>query len=158
MNASLPLIIDGEWFDLPEEEVVTQYTDLLSEARRSPEIVIYFTVSEEKMLERLLDRNTIETKYQELVDKRNEDKRIKRLEDREAKLKELHEDEEKTPEMIEEEMAEWDKNRDQEEAEDDDPEAPNLNTMLDESKEKLIESRNTQSEFCDDFVEKIKEK
>ena len=84
--------------------------------------------------------------------------RIKRLEDREAKLKELQEDEEKTPEMIEEEISEWDKNRDQEEAEDDDPEAPNLNTMLDEAKDKLIESRNTQAEFCDDFVEKINEK
>ena len=74
-------------------------------------------------------------------------KRIKRLEDREVKFKELQKDEKKTLEMIEEEMAEWDKNRDQEEAEDDDPEAPNLNTMLDEAKDKLIESRNTQHEF-----------
>ena len=74
LNAYLPLIIDGEWFDLPDEEVVTQYTDLLTEARRPPEIVIYLTVSEDKMLERLLDRNSIEAKYQELVDKRNEEK------------------------------------------------------------------------------------
>jgi len=84
--------------------------------------------------------------------------RVKRLEDRQAKLKELQEDEEKQPEMIEEEMIEWDKNRDQEEADEDDPEAPNLNAMLDESKEKLIESRNTQSDFCDEFIEKLKEK
>jgi len=158
LNAFSPLIIDGEWFDVTEDDVSTQYTDLLFDSRRPPEIVIQLSVSEDKMLDRLLDRNTIEAKYQELMNKRNEEKRIKRQEDRAAKLKELQEDEEKQPEMIEEEMIEWDKNRDQEEADEDDPEAPNLNAMLDESKEKLTESRNTQSDFCDEFVEKLKEK
>ena len=73
LNAYLPLIIDGEWFDLPDEEVVTQYTDLLTEARRPPEIVIYLTVCEDKIFERLIDQNSIEAKYQKLVYNRNEE-------------------------------------------------------------------------------------
>jgi len=74
LDAYSPLIIDGEWFDLPDEEVATQYTDLLFDSRRPPEIVIHLSVSEDKMLDRLLDRNAIEAKYQELMDKRNEEK------------------------------------------------------------------------------------
>jgi adenylate/nucleoside-diphosphate kinase len=158
LNAHSVLIIDGDWFDLPEDSVAMGYTDLLFDSRRPPELVIHLSVSEEKMLERLLDRNTIEGEYQELVDKRNEEKRQKREEDREAKLVELREDEEKTPEQIDEEIEEWDRQRDEEEKDEDDPDAPNLETMLEEQKEKLVESRNTQSDFLEEFLEKVGER
>jgi adenylate kinase family enzyme len=152
------LIIDGDWFDLPEETITLGFGELLFESRRPPEMIINLTVSEENMLNRLLDNDAIEAQYQELVDKRNEEKRLKREEDRAAKLAELKEDEEKTPEEIEEEMKQWDEERDEEEKDEDDPEAPNLQAMLDEQKEKLIESRTTQVDFLEEFKEKIAEK
>ena len=158
LDASSVLIIDGDWFDLPEEEVAMQFTDLLFESRRPPELVISLSVSEPKMLERMLNKDEIEARYQELVEKRNEEKRQKREEDRAAKLEELKSDEEKPAEEIEAEMQEWDKERDEEEANDDDPDAPNLEAMLEEEKEKLVEMRNTQEEQLNEFVEKIEEK
>ena len=158
LDASSVLIIDGDWFDLPEEEVALQFTDLLFESRRPPELVISLSVSEPKMLERMLNKDEIEARYQELVEKRNEEKQQKREEDRAAKLEELEGDEEKPAEEIEAEMQEWDKERDEEEANDDDPDAPNLEAMLEEEKEKLVEIRNTQEEQLNEFVEKIEEK
>ena len=158
LDANSVLIIDGSWFDLPEDEVTMGITELLFEARRPPELVINLSVSEDKMLARLLNNDEIEGRYQELVDKRNEEKRQKREEDRQAKLEELQGDEEKTPEEIESEMQEWDKERDEEEENDDDPDAPNLEEMLTEEKEKLIEARNTQEEQLAEFVERVAEK
>ena len=46
------LVIDGSWFDLPEDEIATEFTDLLFDSRRAPELVISLSVSEEKMLNR----------------------------------------------------------------------------------------------------------
>lgn len=158
LDANSVLIIDGDWFDLPEDEVTMQYTDMIFDARRPPELVINLSVTEEKMLKRLLDNDAIEAEYQDLVDKRNAEKRQKKEEDRQTKLAELQEDEEKTPEEIQHEIEEWDKERDQEDVDDDDPDAPNLEQMLEEQKEKLVESRTTQSEFLEEFVEKVTEK
>jgi hypothetical protein len=44
------LVIDGGWFDLPEDEIATEFTDLLFDSRRAPELVISLSVSEENML------------------------------------------------------------------------------------------------------------
>lgn len=155
LDANSVLVIDGDWFDLPEDEIAMALTDLLFDSRRPPELVITLSVTEEKMLDRLLDNNTIEAEYQDLVAKRNEEKRKQREEDRATKLSEIKEDEEKTPEEIDQEMADWDKERDEQEEEDDDPDAPNLESMLEEQKEKLIEGRNTHSEFIEEFEEKV---
>lgn len=151
------LVIDGDWFDLPEDEIATEFTDLLFNSRRAPELVISLSVSEENMLTRLLDKDTIEAKYQELVEQRNEEKRKQREQDRAEKLEELKQDEEKPQEEIDQEMEEWDKERDEQEAEDDDPDAPNLEAMLEEEKEKLVENRNTHTEFIEGFEEKVSE-
>jgi adenylate kinase family enzyme len=158
LNAHSVLLIDGDWFDIPEEEVTMQLTDLLFDSRRPPELVVHLSVTEEKMLERLLNREAIEAQYQELVNKRNEEKRIKREEDRAAKLEELQGDEEKTPEEIEAEMIQWDADKDQEGLDEEDPEAPNLEAMIEEQKEKLVEARNTQEDALNELVEKIAEK
>lgn len=156
-NAGSVLIIDGDWFDLPEDEITTEYTDLLFNSRRPPEIVISLSVSEDKMLERLLDKDEIEAKYQELVEIRNAEKRKQREEDRNAKLEELKGDEEKPQEEIDQEMADWDKERDEQEQDEDDPDAPNLEAMLEEAKEKLVEGRTTQADFIEEFEGKVSE-
>lgn len=156
LDAHKVLIFDGDWFDLPEDEITLDFTTLLFDSRRPPELVITLSVTEENMLTRSLDKDSIEVKYQELLDKLNEEKRLKREEDRAAKLEALQSDDEKTPEDIDQEMDEWDKARDEEDEGAEDPDAPDLNAMFEESKEKLIESRNTQADFIEDFVEKIK--
>lgn len=56
-------LYDGCWFDVNEEEVGTQYLDLLTEARRLPEVVVFLNISEKKYLERLLDEKGITAKY-----------------------------------------------------------------------------------------------
>ena len=156
LDAHSVLVIDGDWFNLPEDAIALEFTSLLFDSRRPPELVISLSVTEENMLSRSLDKDAIEIQYQELVDKRNEEKRLKRVEDRAEKLASFQEDEEKTPEDIEQEMVDWDTARNEEEENDDDPDAPDLNAMFEESKEKLIESRNTQSDFIEEFVEKVK--
>lgn len=158
LNAHSVLIIDGDWFDLPEDAISMQLTDLLFDSRRPPELVITLSVTEEKMLSRMLDKDAIEAEYQRLMDKLRQEKAQKRAEDRETKLQELQADEDKSPEDIEQEMFNWDKDRDEEEANEDDPDAPNLEAMLEEQKEKLVEARNTQADFVDEFVEKVTEK
>ena len=155
LDANSVLIIDGDWFDLPEDEIAMSLNDLLFDSRRPPELVITLSVTEEKMLKRLLNNAAIEAEYEELVAKRNEEKRKQREEERATKLSELKEDEEKTAEEIDQEMADWDKERDEQEEDEDDPDAPNLESMLEEQKEKLIEGRNAQSEFIEEFEEKV---
>ena len=63
-DASIGQIYLGNWTDLPNEEaeiqISTGLVDLLVESRRLPEIVVYVSVSEKEVLERVLDKSEIE--------------------------------------------------------------------------------------------------
>lgn len=69
-------------------------------------------------------------------------------------------DEEKTPEDIQEEMAKWEEDRDAEEdaAEENDPEKPNFEEMLEKEKEVLKERREKDEAFIEEFGATLKEK
>ena len=71
-------LYDGGWFEVNEEEVGTQYLDLLTEARRLPEVVIFLTISEKKYLERLLDEKGITAKYNAQMDELRKARREQR--------------------------------------------------------------------------------
>ena len=99
LRAEDATVFDLEWFDIPEDgpsAVVTPIADLLFESRRPPEIVVELKVSQQKMLERLLDKDGIQAQFDMLAEKRAEEKRVLREEDRAKKLEELKENEEKT--------------------------------------------------------------
>ena len=89
----------------------------------------------------------------------NERKRL-REEDRVKFLEGLKTEEEKTPEDIDNELAKWEEDRDGEEeaAEENDPEKPNLEEMIEKERETLRESRNTDDTFFEEFSTALKDK
>jgi len=44
------LIIDGNFFDIPEDQLTTPFTELLSETRKLPEIVLFLKVDQKNFL------------------------------------------------------------------------------------------------------------
>jgi hypothetical protein len=99
---------------------------------------------------------------------RAEGKAKQREEDRKNKEQELvdglKDDEEKSPEDKEAEIAtamkEWDEARDQEDeaAEEDDPEKPNFEEMMNKQKEVITAQREADEAFLAEFSEALKEK
>ena len=63
LQAEEATVYDLDWFDIPEEgagAVATPISELLFESRRPPEVVVELKVSQQKMLERLLDKDGIQ--------------------------------------------------------------------------------------------------
>lgn len=157
MVSEKPCVFDLNWFDLPEEGgVATALLDLLSEARRLPELMIVINTSEPQIMERIMDVDAIKSEYERLVEKRNQERKDQRDTERQEKLESLKEAE-KTEEEIEEEMKEWEEGKKAED-EEEDPEAPNYDNMINEEKEKLHERYEKDKEWLDEFVEGIKGK
>ena len=125
-------------------------------------------------MKRMIDEDGIKKKYDDLMEKRAQEFEIKRNKDREEKLKELDdalaaakEEEEKTPEDLEalkkeneEAMVEWEKARDEEDkaADEDDPERPNLEEMLEAEKAVIRTQLEADDAFLTSFVEACAEK
>ena len=66
LKAEEATVYDLDWFDIPEEgpsAVATPISELLFESRRPPEVVVELKVSQQKMLERLLDKDGIQAQY-----------------------------------------------------------------------------------------------
>jgi hypothetical protein len=147
LDASKGQLYNGNWFALPDEEAEIQITspfiDMMFDSRRPPEVVINIKVSEKEMMERLLDKDEIQGRFDKLM----EELTAKRAEERAAaekeKIEELKADEEMTDEAFEEQMKAW--NDEQDEAAkallEDDPDAPVLETMMEEEVTKLKERR-----------------
>jgi hypothetical protein len=104
-----------------------------------PDFALFFTASEETILDRLLDTSAIQAEYDRLVAKR-------RAEKAEAKERERQEKIEAGEELPDEEEEE-------EENEEDDPEMPNLQEMIAEEKTKLTTRRETDLQFIEELKE-----
>jgi len=150
----LGLVIDGTWRDLPEDTVVQSQQDLLVESRRLPDLVIQLSCTEKSTFDRMIDKEGVQAVYEKQVADREEEKRKAREEDRAKKMEELKEnEEEKTPEEIEEEMKQWEEDRDAEDeaADENDPDAPNLERLMEEEQTKLREAREADEARLEEF-------
>ena len=167
-DSSKGYIIDGTWRDLPEGAVSQNLQDLLFESRRVPEIVIVLKCKEQTTFNRIIKYDAIKAEYERLMEARaNERKRI-REEERAKFLETLkpaepvegNEEEQKSPEEIEAEISKWDEERDAEEeaADENDPEKPNLEEMLEKDREVLRESRGNDETFFEEFSTALKDK
>jgi hypothetical protein len=150
--ADKSFIIDGTWNGFGDEGAVSAveagaFATLLTDSRRVPELVIMLKCEETSAFDRLIDSETTKAEFEKLMEARTEAKSKLRVEDRATKEQELQDalkdDEEKTQEDKESEvkqgMAEWDEARDAEEeaADEDDPEKPNLEEMMNKQKETI---------------------
>jgi hypothetical protein len=169
------LIIDGTWSGFTEDSGVAStggeaYATLLLNSRRPPEMVIVLKCSEEKSLDRLIDKKAIHDEYESITKKREDLKVKKRAEDRKTKYDEkkedLDKDEEKPQEEkdkeLETEMKEWDDARDAQEAEDDEaiyppdcPEKPDEKAMFEAAGQGIKDQRETDEGFLAEFSEAI---
>lgn len=146
LQGTVPYIINSKWFEVDEEKVSQGLVDLLFESRRLPEFAVILRATEQTTMERLLDKEGITNKYQELMEIRRKEKEKAREEAKKEKLQARME-RIAAGEEIEDEEEEV------EEDDGDDPEAPNLENMLDEAKQKLIEMRDSDNTAIDEAKE-----
>jgi hypothetical protein len=125
-----------------------------------PEIVIILKCKEQSTFKRLIDVDSIKAEYDKLMEARATERTKLRIEDREKQLESLKSDEEKTPEEIQAEMAAWEESRDQEEEtnEENDPEKPVLDDMVEKFREALRETRTNDETMFEEFSGVLKEK
>ena len=143
--ADKSLIIDGTWNGFGDDGVVTNveagaFATLLTDSRRVPELVIVLKCEEASAFLRLIDSEATKVEFERLMLARTEANTKKRAEDRAIEEQNLHDglkdDEEKTAEdkleEVKQAMATWDDTRDadDEAADDEDPEKPNLEEMM----------------------------
>ena len=108
----------------------------------------------------MIDVDSIKAEYDRLMEARAVERQRLRQEDREKQLETLRADEEKTPDDIANEMATWEENRDQEDeaAEENDPEKPVLDDMIEKFREVLRETRSTEDAMFEEFGPYLKDK
>jgi adenylate/nucleoside-diphosphate kinase len=58
------VFIDGNFFDVPEDLLSTSIVELLVEARKLPEFVVFFKIDQKTYLERNFDTKVIQKEYQ----------------------------------------------------------------------------------------------
>ncbi|CAD8103243.1 unnamed protein product [Paramecium sonneborni] len=118
------VIINANFFDVSEELVSTPIVDLLVEAKKLPEYVILLKIEPENFIKRNFNSKFIEDEYQMKM----EELRQKRYQERvEARNKAIEEGAEELPSL------------EAPPGEEEDPEAPKLEEMLKEQKDKLLQ-------------------
>lgn len=148
LNGENPLVVNSRWFEVEEDKVSQNLTDLLFEARRLPEIAFILKASEESIIKRLLDTVGIEAQYNNIIEQRRLEKLRAKEEAREEKRRQR------------EEAGEEDLGEEEEEVEEDeeDPDAPVLADMLEEAKQKIIEMREKDIQQMEETKEALEEK
>ncbi len=148
---------------------------MLLESRRVPEVIVQLKCQEKSTMDRMIDSEAIKAKYDEMWRIRREDRAKVRAEARTEKLTEVteelknanaeaEEEDRKSDDEIEAEiegkMKEWDEDRDAEEEtqDEEDPEAPNLENMMEEEREKLRAIRESDEGFLEEFGTAMKDK
>jgi hypothetical protein len=142
-DSSKGFIIDGSWRDIPEGAINQNLQDLLFESRRVPEIVIILKCKEQTTFQRLINHDEIKAQYDRDMEARANERARIRAEDRDKFIEGLQsipenpDEEGKSPEEIEAEIAKWDEDRDAEEeaADENDPDKPNLEERLEKERE-----------------------
>lgn len=140
------MIINANLFDVEEDKLQTGVSELLSESKRLPDVCLFLKVTEENMMKRVFNQREIQEEYNRLM----EERRVKKEEAKQERLAEIAKQREEAAangEDFEEPEAE-------EEVDDaDDPEAPNLETMTAEAKEKYTTRRETELGKIDENVD-----
>jgi hypothetical protein len=174
------LVMDGTWGGFAEDSGVTSatgeaYANLLLDARRPPEMVVVLKCSEEKSLDRLIDKKAIHDEFERITKQREDLKVKKRAEDRQAfydaKKKDLDDQVQADPpsmtaeeanKELEDAMATWDTERDAQEAEDDEavypadcPEKPDEKAMFEAAGQGIKDQREADEGFLAEFSEAI---
>ena len=136
------VFINGNFFDLEEEQIQTPLLEMLQESKRLPELAVFLKVSDKNLLSRVFDESKIKAEYNRLLDelrkKRDEEKKI-------AKQQALENAEEPPEEEKQEEEPEA--------PIEEDPEAPKLEEMLAEQREKFLKRREEDLAKIDELVE-----
>jgi len=174
------LIIDGNWSGIPEETVeqpgvTLPLEQLLLDARRMPEMIIVLRTKLEKTLDRCMDKKAIEDDFDKKNKKIEDDLEKTTEEERQAKRKELEDElaNQKTeheaagedagePEFVDVEkmMEEWEAEKKTANLEflEENPDKPELDTMMQEEKDKLQEMHEADEARLEEFIIFCKEK
>ena len=182
------LVLDGSWRwtgdrekgEADHAEAVLSaeggaFATLLAESRRAPEFVIELRCKEPAAFDRMIDTEATKAEYERLMKERAEGRKKQREEDRAAKLTEVTEaanegaanadnPEGKQPDEIEAEieeaMTKWDEDRDAEEEqfEEEDPDKPNLEEMLEKHREVIRTTREADEGFLEEFRTQMTER
>ena len=143
-------------FDIEEEQLSTPFLDLLTESKRIPEVIIFLKIDEKNLLSRLYNPEEIKKDYSTQIEKlkakrakeREEAKKQALLEKMAARQEAgVGEEEEANPdegEIIEEEPPY---------NVEEDPEAPKLEEMLNEKRDKLLQRREADSSKLEELME-----
>jgi|LauGreDrversion4_2_1035121.scaffolds.fasta_scaffold43424_3 hypothetical protein len=160
-DSSKGLVIDGTWREIPEGSLEQPALhELLINSRRVPEVVIILKCKEATTFKRVIDTEKIKAEYDRLMEIRQKKREAERIEKRAAKEEALKAEEEKSPEDKEAEMLKWEEDQDAEEeaADEGDPDKPNLESMLDQQRGALTESRGADDGFFEEFGTAMKDK
>jgi len=182
------LVVDGGWRwtgdrekgEADHAEAVLSadggaFATLLADSRRAPEFVIELRCKEPAAFDRMIDTEATKAEYERLMKERAEGRKKQREDDRATKLTEVEEaahegeataenPEGKQPEEvqaeIQENMAKWDEDRDAEEEqfEEEDPDKPNLEEMLEKHREVIRTTREADEGFLEEFGTSLKER
>lgn len=143
-------------FDIEEEQLSTPFLELLTESKRIPEVIIHIKIDEKNLLARLYKPEEIKKDYNTQIDalkakraKEREEAKKQALLEKMAARQEAGagEEEEANPEEAEavEEEAPY--------IVEEDPEAPKLEEMLNEKREKLLQRREADSSKLEELME-----
>ena len=136
------IFINGNFYDVEEDKVSMSMVDLLKEAKKLPEVVVFLKVNEKNLLSRLFNRKEVEDEYNALMEKRKREKQLEREQARELAIQngeELPEDD------------------GQPAVEEDDPDAPKLEEMIAEREKKLKDQREADNEKIEEMKSKFEE-
>ena len=130
------MIINANLFEVEEDKLQTPLPELLNESKRLPDICVFLRATEENVLKRVFNQKEVVDKYNALM----EERRLKKEEERQQRLAEI----EKQREEALANGEEFEEPQLEEENDADDPEAPNLEAMIAEAKEKFTTAREAQ--------------
>eukprot|EP00825_Cyclidium_porcatum_P011085 TRINITY_DN1566_c0_g1_i6.p1 TRINITY_DN1566_c0_g1~~TRINITY_DN1566_c0_g1_i6.p1 ORF type:complete len:1401 (+),score=376.97 TRINITY_DN1566_c0_g1_i6:144-4346(+) len=133
------ILVNGNFFDIEEDKVATPLIELLSESKRLPEVVIILKVSEENFLKRQFNVAEVEKEYKKLM----EERKLQKQKEREEARKKAQEDGEELPP----------EDTQNQPVEEEDPDAPNLEEMKNQKKEKLQQQRESDNSKVDEVAE-----
>jgi len=166
------MIINANMFDVEEEKVSTGLTELMSDARRLPEVCVFFRCTEENMAKRIFKQQEIVDKYNAIMDERKrkfEEGRAQKIE--ELLKQKAEEAAAEAAERAEAEEGEEEEEREEQEpqpieltpeeieaieAELDDGEAPNLEEMIANAKDEFIKRRDTEMGKLEEYIDSFK--
>ena len=167
------MIINANMFDVEEGKVSTGLTELMSDARRLPEVCVFFRCTEDNMVKRIFKQQEIVDKYNAIMDERKrkfDEGRAQKIEEllkqkeeeaaaeAEERRKEAEEDEEgeereeEAPQPIELTPEEIEAI----EAELDDGEAPNLEEMIATAKDEFVKRRDEEMGKLEEYIDSFK--